>query len=131
MPIPHVQCPACRQWVVHGTVSCPYCATPLAPAAPLAYVNANQAPVQQVIIQNTPAPGYVPIGYRPHKEKVTAGLLALLLGGLGIQHFYLGNTAAGILSILFCWTYIPALVGLIQGVVLLYMNEQDFHARYG
>lgn len=130
-PVPHVQCPACRQWVLHGTVACPYCATALMPAAPLAYVNSNQAPVQQVIIQNSPAPDYLPVGYRPRKEKTTAGLFALLLGGFGVQHFYLGNTAAGIFSIVFCWTYVPAIIGLIQGIMLLCMNEQDFHVRYG
>lgn len=128
---PHVQCPACRQWVLHGTVACLYCATAFMPTAPLAYVNSNQAPVQQVIIQNLPAPTYSSVSYRPRKEKSTAGILALVLGGLGVQHFYLGNTIAGILSIVFCWTYIPALIGLIQGVVLLCMNEQDFHVRYG
>jgi len=130
-PVPHVQCPSCRQWVIHGAVACPYCATGLQPAAPFAYVNSNQAPVQQVIIQNLPAPAYPQVGYRPRKEKTTAGILALLLGGLGIQHFYLGNTAAGILSIIFCWTYVPCIVGLVQGIILLCMNEQDFHARFG
>jgi TM2 domain-containing membrane protein YozV len=99
--------------------------------APLAYVNSNQAPVQQVIIQNSPVPTYPYVGYRPRKEKSTAGILALMLGGLGGQHFYLGNTVAGILSIVFCWTYIPAIIGLIQGVMLLCMNEHDFHVRYG
>ncbi len=128
--VPHVMCPSCRQWVLHGTIVCPYCATALMPSAPLAYVNSNHAPVQQVIIQNLPA-AYPLVGYRPHKEKITAGVLALMLGGLGVQHFYLGNTKAGVLSIVFCWTYIPAIIGLIQGVMLLCMNEQDFHARYG
>jgi TM2 domain-containing membrane protein YozV len=52
-------------------------------------------------------------------DKVPYGILAILLGGLGIQHFYIGKIGMGILSILFCWTGIPALIGLIQGIIAL------------
>ena len=37
----------------------------------------------------------------------------------GIHHFYAGKTGAGVVSILFCWTFIPAIVGFIQGIVAL------------
>lgn len=48
------------------------------------------------------------------KGKGTAILLTLLLGNLGIHHFYLGKTTWGILSILFFWTFIPGLIALIE-----------------
>lgn len=35
------------------------------------------------------------------KNKTTAGLLALFLGGLGVHKFYLGQTLAGVLYLLF------------------------------
>lgn len=75
--------------------------------------------------------GYPMIPYRPRKEKTTAALLALLLGGFGAQRFYLGQTGLGILSLIFCWTYIPTLIGLIEGIVLLCMDENEFHRRHG
>lgn len=62
------------------------------------------------------------------KSKTTAVLLTLFLGGLGAQHFYMGNNLAGILSVLFCWTFLPVIIAflhlfLISGEVDLY-NEQ-------
>jgi TM2 domain-containing membrane protein YozV len=41
-------------------------------------------------------------------------LLALFLGSFGIHHFYLRRTGLGIVYILFCWTGITALLGLIE-----------------
>lgn len=75
-------------------------------------------------------PPYAPYGYRKLKNKVLAGILAILLGGLGIHKFYLGKPIQGILYVLFCWTYIPAMIGFIEGIVYLCMNEQNFHAKY-
>lgn len=59
-------------------------------------------------------------------SKVTAGVLAILLGGLGIHKFYLGAWGWGIIYILFCWTYIPAIFSLIEGIRYLTLSEDDF-----
>ena len=48
------------------------------------------------------------------EKRFVFALIAFFLGGLGIQEFVLGNTVRGILGILFCWTFIPALVALVQ-----------------
>lgn len=64
------------------------------------------------------------------KNKTTAGILALLLGGFGVHKFYLGNNVAGIFYFLFCWTFIPAFIALIEGVVLLTMDEERFNEKY-
>ncbi|NLB71358.1 MAG: NINE protein [Chloroflexi bacterium] len=48
------------------------------------------------------------------KDPTTAVLLALFLGGLGAHKFYLGQTGAGIVYLLFCWTSIPAWIALIE-----------------
>lgn len=63
------------------------------------------------------------------KSKTTAAVLALLLGGLGIHKFYLGNSI-GILYLLFCWTLIPALVGFIEALLLFSMSEKEFNLKY-
>ncbi|MBF9298663.1 MULTISPECIES: TM2 domain-containing protein [Mammaliicoccus] len=49
-------------------------------------------------------------------DKITYSLLAFFLGGLGIHKFYVGKKATGILHLIFCWTGIPGVIGIIQGV---------------
>ena len=65
------------------------------------------------------------------KSKTTAGILALLLGGLGAHKFYLGKGWQGILYLLFCWTYIPTIAALIEGVIYLTMSDIEFERKYG
>lgn len=64
------------------------------------------------------------------KSKTTAALLALFLGGLGIHRFYLGKGITGVLYLLFCWTFIPAIFALIEALNLLLMSEAVFNNRY-
>jgi len=64
------------------------------------------------------------------KDKTTAGILGLLLGGIGAHKFYLGQTGAGIVYLLFCWTLIPGIIGLVEGISLLTMNQALFDARF-
>lgn len=66
------------------------------------------------------------------KDKTTAGILGILLGGLGIHHFYLGSTVTGIIEIvLTCVTCgFGALLGLVEGILLLVMDQNEFDARY-
>ncbi len=65
------------------------------------------------------------------KNKLVAGLLALFLGGFGIHKFYLGKGGQGILYLAFCWTFIPAIIGFVEGLNYLLMNEKTFFSRYG
>lgn len=60
------------------------------------------------------------------KNRMTAAILGLILGGLGAHHFYLGNTLKGVIYLVFCWSYIPALLGLIEGIMLLTQSDEDF-----
>ena len=63
------------------------------------------------------------------KNKLIAALLAIFLGGLGIHKFYMGQTGKGILFLLLCWTGIPEVLGLIQGIVYLCDSEERFAQR--
>jgi TM2 domain-containing membrane protein YozV/ribosomal protein L40E len=65
------------------------------------------------------------------KSKIAAGLFALLLGGIGVHKFYLGRAGVGILYLLFCWTFIPAIIALVEGIIYLTMSDENFAEKYG
>jgi TM2 domain-containing membrane protein YozV len=68
--------------------------------------------------------------YKPSdKSKTTAGILAILLGGLGIHKFYMGKPLQGILYLLFCWTFIPAIVSFIEGLMYFFESDEKFQSR--
>ncbi len=50
-----------------------------------------------------------------HKvNKVAYCIICLLLGGIGIHSFYAGKIGQGVCMLLFCWTWIPAIIALVQ-----------------
>jgi TM2 domain-containing membrane protein YozV len=70
------------------------------------------------------------------EKKVVAGILAILLGGLGIHKFYLGYNTPGIImllvTVLTCGFggAIMALIGLIEGIIYLTKTDAEFVATY-
>ena len=64
------------------------------------------------------------------KSKTAAGVLAILLGGIGVHKFYLGKWGQGIIYLLLCLTYVPALLGLIEGIRYLISNDEDFARKH-
>ena len=67
------------------------------------------------------------------KSKVVAGVLGILLGGLGIHRFYLGDMTGGIIRIVItvftCGTIGP-IIGLIEGIIYLTKSDAEFHNTY-
>lgn len=80
------------------------------------------------------------------KQKVVGGILGILLGSIGVHHFYLGSNGAGfiylgvwgaclILSFFTCGIgsflfFVPWAGGVVEGIMLLIMPDADFEARY-
>ena len=64
------------------------------------------------------------------KQRTTAGIFALLLGGFGIHRFYVGDIVLGFLYLLFCWTLIPALLAFIDGLIWLTQTDEIFNLKY-
>lgn len=73
------------------------------------------------------------------KNKVVAGILAILLGALGIHKFYLGLTQPGIIMLLVTLVGSIAfglgpmamgLLGLIEGIIYLTKSDAAFQQEY-
>ena len=119
-------CSNCGQALNPGSSFCAGCGAPTSTgpaAAP------QQAP-------NYAQPQYAPQygqQYSTGPQRVPAGILGILLGGIGVHKFYCGKIGAGILYILFCWTFIPAFAGFIEGIIYLTQDDATFerNARSG
>ncbi len=80
-------------------------------------------------VRQTPPPGLVPdAALGP--SRVAAALLGILLGTFGVHKFYLGKVAQGVLYLIFFWTFIPSIVGFIEGIWYLTMSDVEFQARF-
>jgi TM2 domain-containing membrane protein YozV len=64
------------------------------------------------------------------KSKPTTIVLAFFLGWCGIHRFYLGQTKKGLAYLLLFWTYIPAVIALIDVIMFLAMSREKFDRKY-
>ncbi len=97
-------CSGCAALIHKSAVQCPRCGAP-------------QAAPQ-------------PISTAKH-SRIAAILFAFLLGWMGVHKFYLGQIGWGVVYLLFCWTFIPWLAGIIEGILYLTMTDEAFAAKYG
>lgn len=64
------------------------------------------------------------------RKRLVAAAISFLAGTWGAHHFYLGNAGKGILSILFSWTGIPTIIGIIGSIRLIIMSNEEFDRKY-
>lgn len=94
-------CPACGQVILAAAEICPYCG------------------IRKPSVINP-----------KRRNKTVTALLGVLLGIVGAHKFYLGKIGMGILYLLFFWTGIPLIVGIIEGVYYLTLDDAEFDAKY-
>lgn len=135
-------CPSCGAPVAAGVSDCRYCGEKITVNIPQVQQPQYQQPqpqYQQPIPPQAPYAPYAQPQPQPYtyastpsytKSKVAAGLLALFLGGLGVHKFYLGQIGMGFLYLLLCWTYVPAIIALIEGIIYLSSSDADFDRKY-
>ncbi|HRL71673.1 MAG TPA: TM2 domain-containing protein [Flavobacterium sp.] len=72
-----------------------------------------------------------PIGQQENK-KIIAGVLAIVIGSLGVHKFILGYTKEGIIQIVitFATCGIGGIVGLIEGIIYLTKSDEEFYQTY-
>jgi len=64
------------------------------------------------------------------KDKTLTGLLAIFLGWAGIHRFYLGQVKLGIFYVISMFVGVSLILGLIDAVVFLTMDQEDFDDKY-
>lgn len=63
-------------------------------------------------------------------RRAKAILFALFLGGLGIHKFYLNQIGQGVVMLLFFWTFIPAIIAIVDVIRFALMSNEEFDAKY-
>lgn len=130
---------------------------PAAPAAEPAPQVPSDQPFQQQVPGSQGGVGFDPYAYGYHvpdsysmgaygapvvraKDHVAAGLLGVFLGMFGVHKFYLGYNTPGFIMLgvtvlggLFTFglaTSVVWLIGLVEGIIYLVKNQQDFERVY-
>lgn len=114
-------CPECGTVISAEAISCPKCGKPLKKAVSMASTSDKTAEILDRAMLGRPATS---------KDKTTAALFALFLGGVGAHKFYLGEAGKGVIFLLFCWTFIPTICGFIDFISLLSMSDEKFNRTY-
>ena len=110
-----------------NSVKCPYCGNEFQVAFSSPDPNAAGP---SVTLDSVFASG------RTGKSRGVAGLLAILLGTIGVHYFYCGKTTAGVVFLLctVCSCGFPGLVvgvlSIVQGIMMFLMTQEEFEAKY-
>jgi len=69
-------------------------------------------------------------------KKLVAGILAILVGSLGIHKFILGYTTQGVIllliSVLSCGilAVVSSVIGIVEGIIYLTKSDEEFVRTY-
>ena len=77
-------------------------------------------------------------GRPPEKNRLTAGILALLVGGFGVHKFYMGYNNQGIILLLMSTVgmilvfplFASAIIALSEAIIYLTTSDQKFYDTY-
>jgi TM2 domain-containing membrane protein YozV len=116
------KCLHCGEWINRH---CEVCSTPLKGVFAARGLCASCAEARHSLVSVSPAPLTV-----ERKSKGVAILLTFFLGGFGIHRFYLNRPGSGVMYLLFCWTFIPALIAFLEVFRLAFMSDTVFQQKY-
>ena len=65
-------------------------------------------------------------------SRVACGIVAILIGSLGIHKFMLGLTTPGIIQIVatLCTFGLAGWIGIIEGIIYLMKTDEEFYQTY-
>lgn len=106
-------CGNCGTQLNDGAKFCPKCGKGMANQT-VVYV---QPPQQDIYVHE-------------RKSKGLAMTLCFFFGGIGLHKFYLRQYFSGSLYLLFCWTFLPLLLAIIDFIIMLLTPKSIFHKQY-
>lgn len=107
---PAANCPYCAELILANAVKCKHCGSML-------------------------SAGYGSPG-RDSSKRILAGVLAILLGSLGIHKFVLGLTTPGVIMLLLTLCTcgfggaVMGVIGLVEGIIYLTKSDEEFYQCY-
>ncbi len=118
-----IRCYECNNTVSDRAVSCPHCGAPIRAdyGASPSYPSGPGRPRYRHSAD---------FSVTPRKDRITAGLLAFFLGGIGAHKFYLNKPGQGLLYLLFVWTFIPAIISFFEAIIYFTMSDEEFYQKY-
>ena len=123
-----IRCEQCASQIAAANSKCEYCG----------HQNSFLVPCEACSAQMSKDAPYCPSCAHPNKlttmeggvkSRIVAGLLAIFLGTFGIHRFYLNQAKMGLLYLIFFWSGIPTIVGIIEGVIYLLQSDESFRDR--
>ena len=132
------QCPECgKQYSTQekvNRVKCPYCGA----ETNVAYADQEpqQSQWQQFGQQTARTVDDVFSNGPSGRSRGIAGLLAILVGAIGVHYFYIGKTGAGVVfllaTLLTCGFLgvVTEIVSLIQGILFFTSTQEEFESRW-
>ena len=97
-----IACPACDRAISPNATACPGCGEPISTSGAALLLGKK-------------------------KNRYTAIVLAVLLGTFGAHRFYLNKPFSGVVYLLLCWTSIPTILGILEGILMWCHSDSHFH----
>lgn len=96
------------------------------------WTQAFNVPELMDVMHSNPVPPTAPVPPTSGKDKIVAGILAILFGSLGIHYFYVGKVTAGVITLLLSFVScgIWGFLMFAQGIYMLTLAQEVFDEKY-
>lgn len=112
-------CMNCGHEIEENATSCSRCGTPVS-------AHSGNA-MQNTKVENYRNKTVASLGKHYH---IIIGIIAIILGSFGVHKFLMGRKFIWILYFIFSWTFIPLIIGIIEGIIYLTCTEEKFEKKY-